>query len=314
MGAPRRVCASGVVVVAALALCACTSAPASDPTPSPSAAPSSAALDVRLRDLPRDGLVVGAAVGVGRLAQDDPSADDEAYRTLIAEQFSSLTPENQLKWSHLRPSREEFAFDDADAIVAFAEANGQQARGHTLLWHKQNPDWVTSGDLSDDELREVLREHVTTVVGRYRGRIAHWDVANEIFDDSGNLRTENPSTWRPSPRSPRSPTRCAADPTGTPLPVQVPGRGPTFRSATPPSVQRNTSHASGTGTRSQVPLGGWGARGGSVRVRVLPRARAACDARSPARARRGAHRGLPHPPAWPGEAPDVRRADAAGRE
>lgn len=79
----------------------------------------------------------------------------------------------------------------ADAIVDFAERNGQDVRGHTLLWHSQNPDWLEEGDFSDAELRAILRDHITTVVGRYAGQIQQWDVANEIFDGDGNLRTED---------------------------------------------------------------------------------------------------------------------------
>ena len=52
------------------------------------------------------------------------------------------------------------------------------------------PEWLEEGDYSPEELREILRDHITTVVGRYAGRIHQWDVANEIFDEQGNLRTQ----------------------------------------------------------------------------------------------------------------------------
>ncbi|MBO0924281.1 endo-1,4-beta-xylanase [Cellulomonas sp. zg-ZUI199] len=181
--------------VAALALGGCTATADPGPTPSPSSTtPEAAAPDVALRDLPRDGLAIGVAVaGGGHLAASgypDPFGSDDAYRAVIAEQFSSLTHENQLKWEFLRPTRDEFRFEGADAVIDFAEENGQQVRGHTLLWHSQNPRWLTTGTFTDDELRALLQEHITTVVGRYAGRIVHWDVANEIFDDDGVLRTE----------------------------------------------------------------------------------------------------------------------------
>ncbi|MBO3089222.1 endo-1,4-beta-xylanase [Cellulomonas dongxiuzhuiae] len=188
-----RLVRNGAVLsaAAALALVGCTSAadPSPTPTPTPAAAP-----DVALRDLPREGLAIGVAVaGGGHHAASgypDPFGEDEAYRDVIAKQFSSVTHENQLKWEFLRPTREEFRFEGADAVIDFAEANGQQVRGHTLLWHSQNPRWLTSGTFTDDEMRVLLQEHIATVVGRYKGRIVHWDVANEIFDDKGVLRTE----------------------------------------------------------------------------------------------------------------------------
>ncbi len=149
--------------------------------------------DTTLRDAAPDGFVIGSAVAGGGHHQDesypDPFTGDQTYRQILGEEFSSLSAENQMKWDHLRPSRNGYAFDDADAIVEYALANGQDVRGHTLLWHNQNPSWLENGDFSQQELREILREHIETVVGRYAGQIQQWDVANEIFDDGGNLRT-----------------------------------------------------------------------------------------------------------------------------
>ncbi|ADG76419.1 Endo-1,4-beta-xylanase [Cellulomonas flavigena DSM 20109] len=193
MRAPRLVRDGAALgVAAALAVGGCTAGETS-PTPSPTPTPASTA-DVALRDVARDGLAVGVAVaGGGHYAASgypDPFGADEAYRDVIAEQFSSVTHENQLKWEFVRPTRDEFRFEGADAVIEFAEENGQVVRGHTLLWHSQNPRWLTSGEFTDDEMRALLQEHIATVVGRYKGRIVHWDVANEIFDDSGVLRTE----------------------------------------------------------------------------------------------------------------------------
>jgi endo-1,4-beta-xylanase len=159
------------------------------------AAPAAATQTDRLREAAPEGLVIGTAVAGGghHESQDypDPFTHDEPYRRIMAEQFSSLSPENQMKWDHLRPSRNAYDFAAADAIVEYAEANGQAVRGHTLLWHSQNPDWLEQGNFSQEELRAILREHITTVVGRYSGRIHQWDVANEIFQENGQLRTQD---------------------------------------------------------------------------------------------------------------------------
>lgn len=159
----------------------------------PEAEPETAVADT-LRAAAPDGLLVGSAVAGGGhhavQAYPDPFTSDDAYRERLGAEFSSLTPENQLKWEFLRPSPDEFVFGPADAIVDFAEAHDQAVRGHALLWHNQNPAWLETTDLDPEDLRELLRGHITTVVGRYAGRIHQWDVANEIFDDSGQLRLE----------------------------------------------------------------------------------------------------------------------------
>ena len=210
----KRAALAGVVALALL-LAACTgpasespSGPASEstsePTPSGESSPdgeppSAPVLPDRelLAAAPAD-FVIGMAVAGGGHHLDTPLGTgsplaDETYARLLAANFSSVTPENQLKWEWVHPERDRYDFEVADEIVEFAEANGQVVRGHALLWHSQNPDWLTAEDISDDELREVLRDHITTVVGRYAGRIAQWDVANEIFGDDAPLRTqENP--------------------------------------------------------------------------------------------------------------------------
>lgn len=153
------------------------------------------ARQVSLGEAAPDGLVIGSAVAGGGHHNDqgypDPFTGDAPYRELLAAEFTSLSAENQMKWDHLRPDQDTYAFDDADAIVEFARANGQVVRGHTLLWHSQNPDWLSNGDFTADELRAILRDHIETVVGRYAGQIQQWDVANEIFDDNGNLRAQD---------------------------------------------------------------------------------------------------------------------------
>lgn len=118
----------------------------------------------------------------------DPFPDDEQYRDHLAAEYTSLTHENYLKWEFIHPNEwGEFHFEEADAVVELAQANGMDMRGHALFWHSQNPEWleegVENGEFSEDKLREMLEEHVRTVVSRYAGCIQQWDLANEIFDD-----------------------------------------------------------------------------------------------------------------------------------
>ena len=141
---------------------------------------------------PRD-LRIGTAVAGGghheTMPYPDPFPNDRPYRRILAAEFNSLSPENQMKWEFIHPERGSYRFGPADDIVAFARRHNQVVRGHTLLWHSQNPAWLEQGDFTRAQLRTILRDHIRTVVSRYRGRIHQWDVANEIFDGQGNLRT-----------------------------------------------------------------------------------------------------------------------------
>jgi endo-1,4-beta-xylanase len=139
------------------------------------------------------GVRIGTAVAGGghheTMPYPNPFTFDQQYRNVLASEFSSVSPENQAKWEFIHPQRDQYRFAEMDAIVEFAQQNGQVVRGHTLFWHSQNPAWLEQGNFSKDELRSILKDHITTVVGRYAGKIQQWDVANEILNGDGTLRT-----------------------------------------------------------------------------------------------------------------------------
>lgn len=147
-------------------------------------------------EAPRD-LKIGSAVWGQRDLLDYDRKNPTEFQTILAAEFNSITPENDMKWAEIHPEPDVYDFSGADAVVAFAQANNMEVRGHTLLWHSQNPEWVTeaAATWTCEEARAVLEEHITTVVGRYAGQIYEWDVANEIFQDDWDaggvrLRTE----------------------------------------------------------------------------------------------------------------------------
>ncbi len=135
---------------------------------------------------------MGVAInGSMLLGPDNKSLD------LAKTQFNSLTLENGLKWERVHPQPNQYNFDLTDKYVDFGEQNNMQIVGHVLVWHNQTPDWVfrqKNGDLlTRKQLLERLKDHIQTVVGRYRGRIHGWDVVNEAIKEDGTLRD---TLWR----------------------------------------------------------------------------------------------------------------------
>jgi endo-1,4-beta-xylanase len=128
------------------------------------------------------GVYIGAAVAAR------PLRGDPLYAQTLVQYFGLVTPENAMKFGPIHPAPDRYDFADADLIVDFAQANGMQVRGHTLVWHNQLPHWLTNRDWSKEELMSILRDHIYTVVGRYRGRVMAWDVVNEGLNDDGTLR------------------------------------------------------------------------------------------------------------------------------
>jgi endo-1,4-beta-xylanase len=146
------------------------------------AAPAAHAADTPLRDLAAaKGKVIGTAVTGSKLTG--------TYGDIAGAQFSSLTPGNAMKWGTVEPTQGSFNWSEADQIVAFAQAHNQQVRGHTLVWHSQNPSWLTNGTWTSAQLSSLLQNHISTEVGRYKGEITAWDVVNEPFNEDGTYRS-----------------------------------------------------------------------------------------------------------------------------
>jgi endo-1,4-beta-xylanase len=115
----------------------------------------------------------------------------------IAEKhFNTITAENDLKWQLIHPRPGQYNWEPADSYVAFGEKNEMFLIGHTLVWHSQTPRWVFQDDSGHAITREALlarmKDHIMTVVGRYKGRIKGWDVVNEALNENGTLRS---SPW-----------------------------------------------------------------------------------------------------------------------
>lgn len=140
-----------------------------------------------LKEVFKDYFLIGAALNRAQIYEEDRRGVN-----IVKTQFNTISPENILKWEAIHPKAGRYDFDASDRYVAFGETYGMSTIGHTLVWHNQTPDWVfkdTKGDLVNrDELLKRLREHIQTVVGRYKGKIKGWDVVNEALNEDGTLR------------------------------------------------------------------------------------------------------------------------------
>jgi endo-1,4-beta-xylanase len=145
-----------------------------------------------LREAAQDsGMLIGTAVRPAYLSES-------SYASTLAREFNMVEPEDVLKWETAHPEPQSFDFSQADKIVDFATRHEMKIRGHTLVWHQQNPKWLMEGNYTSGELAQILEKHIKTVVGHYRGKIFAWDVVNEAFDElqPGKLRS---TIWRDQP-------------------------------------------------------------------------------------------------------------------
>ncbi|OUX36639.1 MAG: hypothetical protein CBE26_04970 [Kiritimatiellaceae bacterium TMED266] len=163
-----------------------------------------------LHEYYEDAFLIGAAVGSENVdhAYKFPMRKRADEWNVLHREFNTLTAENLMKWMYMHPRPGLYNFEDADEFIDEAEANGHAVVGHALVWHAMIPDWVFEEKkgvpISANGLRHRMRDHIETIAGRYRGRIAYWDVVNEavdlrqVKDENGASKEEaylRPSKW-----------------------------------------------------------------------------------------------------------------------
>jgi endo-1,4-beta-xylanase len=137
----------------------------------------------------RSGLLIGTAVR--------PSLFSEAaYSTALAREFNMVEAEDAMKWWVLRHDPDSFDFEEADAVVRFAQAHAMKVRGHCLVWDHNHPEWLARGHFTPSQLSQLLHDHIDRVMKRYAGQVFAWDVVNEATDEKGKLRD---SIWYNQP-------------------------------------------------------------------------------------------------------------------
>jgi endo-1,4-beta-xylanase len=111
--------------------------------------------------------------------------NDQTYITALTREFNTVVCENDMKAAALQPTQGAFNFTNADKLVAFAQQNAMKVRGHTLVWHNQNPNWLSKGAWTRATLLAAMKAHISGVLSHFKGKIIEWDVVNEAFDDNG---------------------------------------------------------------------------------------------------------------------------------
>ena len=143
-----------------------------------------------LKDALADKFLVGVAINESQIRGLDERGDSIIFR-----HFNAIEPENCLKSEEIQPEKGVFKWELADKYVDFGTENGLAVYGHCLIWHSQCPKWFCTdedgSDVDPEELKARMKNHIYTLVGRYKGRIKGWDVVNEAINDDGS--------WRQSP-------------------------------------------------------------------------------------------------------------------
>ena len=143
--------------------------------------------EATLKDHFKNDFLIGAAINVDHVNGLDPKAD-----SIVTKHFSSVVAENCMKSMEIHPQENVYNWTDADKFVEYGTERGMAVIGHTLIWHSQLSPWFpydSEGNyVTPEVLKQRMRDHITTVMKRYKGKIKGWDVVNEAIMEDGSYR------------------------------------------------------------------------------------------------------------------------------
>lgn len=135
------------------------------------------------------GITFGCAVGARDLVEYPDLA------AAITRDCAIVVPENDMKWGIVEHIQGRPSYERADAISTFTQQNQMALRGHTAIWYRNIPEWAQK-QLSGPEGRDLILARIKHIVGHFRGRVAEWDVINEMIDHT-NGRADAMRNWPP---------------------------------------------------------------------------------------------------------------------
>jgi endo-1,4-beta-xylanase len=129
---------------------------------------------------------------IGTAINIDALLFDSTYQAVALKQFNSFTAENIFKAEYLHPEPFVYNWTLADTLAYFCKTNNKRLFGHTLIWHKQLPQWMIDYDGNAAEWEQLMKGHIQTIVTHFKNTVSAWDVVNEAFNEDGTLRN---SIW-----------------------------------------------------------------------------------------------------------------------
>lgn len=137
---------------------------------------------VSLKDNYKNDFYIGTALSKDQIEEKNSKED-----SLIKKEFNAITAENIMKSMFIHPAKDKYDFTLSDKFVAYGEKNKMFIHGHTLIWHSQLAPWMEK--IKDStEMKAFMKDHITTIVSKYKGRVDSWDVVNEALNEDGTLR------------------------------------------------------------------------------------------------------------------------------
>jgi endo-1,4-beta-xylanase len=75
----------------------------------------------------------------------------------------------------------QYDFSALDGAVDYASQRGWRIRASHLIWGDPDylPAWLKNSHYSKDEYIQIMEQYIRDIIGRYKGRVQEWSIANE---------------------------------------------------------------------------------------------------------------------------------------
>jgi endo-1,4-beta-xylanase len=136
----------------------------------------------------KDPLYARVTFPIGTAVDNFFLQSDSIYQVISNSQFNSFTPENIFKPAYLHPEEDVYYWEDADFLAQYCRARNKRIHGHTLIWHQQNPQWMSDFSGTSQDWDVMMKKHIISIVTHFGSTVSSWDVVNEAFNEDGSLR------------------------------------------------------------------------------------------------------------------------------
>jgi endo-1,4-beta-xylanase len=113
--------------------------------------------------------------------------DEHVYMDIARDQFGFVVIDGQPNWQfedgQLRPGPDQYDYSRIDQVLAFAKAHNKPVRMHHFVWGEEKwlPDWLKNSNYTEDQVLDLMRQHILTVGEHYKDDVREWTVVNEAF-------------------------------------------------------------------------------------------------------------------------------------
>ncbi len=101
------------------------------------------------------------------------------WRELVGNEFNLAVIYNGLTWNETERQQGKFDFKSADQQIMFAQSKNMEICGHAIIFPEDLPNWLVFSSFNNEEVLQILTNHVTEIVSKYKEQVKMWIPVEE---------------------------------------------------------------------------------------------------------------------------------------